>query len=87
MHRGALACLATVALSARLASALPVATYAIEITDTFVTAPSQGQLGVTLTIAGASRYCMTFGGTIVKDVVGRFQAKNAAAPDACVTTP
>jgi hypothetical protein len=48
--------------------------------------PSQGALSIVLAI-GAVRFCARFDdGAIVKDVPGRFTAKNAVAPTACFGT-
>jgi hypothetical protein len=44
---------------------------------------SQSSLGVKLTLGNGDRYCMLFGGTIVKDEPGLFKAKDAPAPAAC----
>jgi hypothetical protein len=45
--------------------------------------PAQGALAIVLA-SGAVRYCARFDdGSIVKDVPGRFTAKNAVAPTAC----
>jgi hypothetical protein len=44
---------------------------------------SQGSLGLRLMLASGDRYCMLFGGTIVKDEPGLFKAKDAPAPAAC----
>jgi hypothetical protein len=56
--------------------------------------PSQGTLGVKLTTGSDSvRYCMEFGGTIVKDTpaaagrTGSFKAKKAPVPTACPDMP
>jgi cysteine-rich repeat protein len=50
--------------------------------------PAQGELTVTLEPGPGLRSCMTFGGTVAKDVstaggLGRFRAKNAPAPPSC----
>ncbi len=44
---------------------------------------SQGSLAVKLALGNGDRYCLSFGGTIVKDTAGVFEAKNAGPPDAC----
>jgi hypothetical protein len=43
---------------------------------------TQGSIGAVLTV-GTQRYCVLFGGTITRDVPGRFSARKAAAPSAC----
>jgi len=45
--------------------------------------PSQGSLGITLTLGAGNRYCMSFGGMILRDEPNRFTAKDAPAPAAC----
>jgi hypothetical protein len=45
--------------------------------------PAQGSLGVRLTLGNGNRYCLSFGGTVVKDEPGAFRAKDAPAPSAC----
>ncbi len=47
---------------------------------------SQGSLGVRPT-AGGSEYCMLFGGTIVKDTRGLFEAREAPQPASCPGVP
>jgi hypothetical protein len=51
--------------------------------DFSVDEPSQGGLGIKLTLGTGNRYCMFFGGLILHDETGRFTAKNAPAPAAC----
>jgi len=47
---------------------------------------SQGSIELLLS-SGTRRYCVTFGGTIVRDEPNRFYAKNAPAPATCPVTP
>jgi len=44
---------------------------------------TQGALAIRLTLGNGDRYCLLFGGTIVKDEPGAFRAKDAPAPAAC----
>ena len=48
--------------------------------------PSQGSLGVVLTI-GQQRYCTLFGGTVTIDQPGAFEASSAPAPASCPPVP
>jgi hypothetical protein len=47
--------------------------------------PTQGTVGVVLSMNGSLNYCSVFGGTVVKDHPGAFVAKGAAAPTSCPT--
>jgi hypothetical protein len=45
--------------------------------------PSQGGLGVKLTLGAGNRYCMWFGGMVLADEPSRFRTKDAPAPATC----
>jgi hypothetical protein len=44
---------------------------------------TQGAIAIRLTLGNGDRYCLSFGGTVVKDEPGAFRAKDAPAPGAC----
>ncbi|MGH7340843.1 MAG: hypothetical protein ACREKH_10170, partial [Candidatus Rokuibacteriota bacterium] len=48
--------------------------------------PSQGSITIVLD-SGNLRYCATFGGTVTRDVPGKFNAKDAPPPVACPPRP
>jgi len=68
-----------IASAALRAGALTVAARSAVIS---LNEPSQGAVGAVLA-TGGTRHCARFGGTIVRDAPGRFDARNAPAPAAC----
>jgi len=75
---------ATVKLSAvEAGSKLKIVTRTTGIT---LDEPSQGSIGLVF-VMGTTRYCVLFGGTVTRDVPGRFVAKRSTAPAACSESP